>query len=71
MENAFWAVLGMLVLLARPGANMQLSVDLTVNEYTPPVVGVPEIAPVWLMLRPGGKEPVAMLYTIGAWLPVV
>ena len=59
------------MLLARPGGNMQLSVDLTVNEYTPPVVGVPEIAPAWLMLRPGGKEPEAMLYTIGAWLPVV
>jgi hypothetical protein len=60
-----------LMLLARLGANIQLSVDLTVNEYTPPVVGLPEIAPAWLMLRPGGKEPVVMLYTIGAWLPVV
>ena len=59
------------MLLAMLGGNIQLSVDLTVNEYAPPVVGVPEITPAWLMLRPGGKEPVAMLYTIGAWLPVV
>ena len=71
MENVFWALLRTLILLARLGANIQLSVDLTVNEYTPPVVGVPERTPAWLRLRPGGKEPEAMLYTIGAELPVV
>ena len=50
---------------------MQLSVELTANKYAPPVVGVPVRTPAWLRLRPGGKEPEAILYTIGAELPVV
>jgi hypothetical protein len=54
------------MLLARPGANIQLSVEFTVNKYVPPIVGVPEITPAWLMLKTRGKEPEAMLYTIGA-----
>ena len=69
MENVFCRLLRTLRLLARLGGNIQLSVDLTVNEYAPPVVGVPEITPEEFMFSPGGKEPEAILYTIGACPP--
>ena len=39
------------------GANAQLSVAVTVKENVPTVVGVPEMSPVELRLKPVGSEP--------------
>ncbi len=47
-----------------------LSVTCSVNAYEPAVVGVPEIDPAGLIVRPGGNVPLARLHVYGGTPPV-
>lgn len=54
---------------ALPGQELA-SVTLTVKELVPAVVGVPEMTPAELMVRPGGRVPELMLKVYGAVPPL-